>query len=127
MPSGFDFGLLDRVSLKEVVEVDLVTPRSVVVVKLYRAGDGLADHRVDPAGKFDSPTFCPVGEDLVRSKFRVLEVEPTTGRLHSNRITDFGLDLNDVTHDLLLLLCDGSERWLGLVIRVIGWFGKGCF
>lgn len=95
---SFDFGLLNRIHLNELVEMTLVAPTAAVVVESDRPGRRVDDGWVLPVGKLEEKPRRRAAEKFCRAVFGFGESQPATSRHDSGSVMNLRLNLHYVRH-----------------------------
>ena len=96
VPTGFDFGPFNSVTLQEPVELFLLPSVPLKVVELNLAGIELADRGVSPAGELESEARSLAAKEPSGPLHRLRQAQPPAGSANCLGIPDLGLDLNDM-------------------------------
>ena len=123
-PFGPRSGYLDGVGLEQAVQLALLAPGAVEVVKAYTGRGGVDHHGITPARQLDKQAGGTPAIELGSALRRLGQTQPSTGGGQGNRITNLRLYDHDMT-DGILLLIEGhirnvlpSDGWLWISPRI---------
>ncbi len=98
LPPRFESALLNRIPLQEAIELLLLSPTATEVVVGQLTVGSIADHRIPPLRQLHAEPGGGAREKLERAVCRLRQRKPHAGRSHGDRVTNLGLNRNNVRH-----------------------------